>query len=203
MSCCFDFDVAGVFLSGAFGDFDEGLAEGLELDEDAHVVDEAGEEGFVGEGVVDSGDEHFGEDADGDGVGPEVLGGEVRGDAAAAEELGEGGGDDDVFDGVEAEENDGAVDGADLSGEAVEGGVDDFEDARDEGGVVGDELVEVLRGGARVFDELDDFEGDLGEGGDVGDGVDGVGDDGLGFFFGGGGGWGVGHAILLYDVTKP
>lgn len=140
---------------------------GLEGDEEADVVDHSGEEGFVGEGDFHFLGEVSGGDADGDAVGPEVFCGEAIAEFDALEELAEGGGDGDVFDGVEAEEDDGAFDGGDLAGEAVEGAVDDFEDSGDEGGVVGDDFVECGGVGVGVFDGGDNAGGDFGEGGDV------------------------------------
>ena len=134
----FQIDVAGFFLGGAFGDFHQRFAESLHLDQNAHVVDEAGEESFVRQGVVQFRDDQLGHDTHGNRVGPEVFGGEVRRNAAAAEKFGQRGGDDDIFHGVETQKHDGAVDRADLAGQAVKRGVDDFEDARDQGGVVGD-----------------------------------------------------------------
>ena len=106
----FEIDVADIFFCRALGNFDERFAEGLHLDQDAHIVDQAGEEGFVWQGIVQFAHDELGHDADGDRMGPEIFGGEVGRNAAAAEELGEGGGDDDVFDGIEAQQDDGAVD---------------------------------------------------------------------------------------------
>ena len=48
----FEVDVFGVFLGGTFGDFHKWFAEGLQLDEDADVVDQAREEGFIRKGMV-------------------------------------------------------------------------------------------------------------------------------------------------------
>jgi len=148
---------------------DELVAVVLEFDQEADVVKEAGEEGLVGEAELDVGGDHAAAGADGDGVRPEVLGGDGRGERAALEELGEAGGDGDVLDGVEPEKDDGAVDGPDLAGEAVEGGVDHLEDPRGEGGVFADDVVQVLGGAGGRLNQLDDLQRDFREGRDVRD----------------------------------
>src|SRR5258708_1949670 len=86
------------------------------------------------------------------------------GAGGGGEKLGERGGDGDVVERVEAEQDDGALDRADLSGEPVECGVDDFEYAGGQRGVVRDDFVERRSGGLGVFNGADDLGGHLGEG---------------------------------------
>ena len=135
-------------------------------------MNHAGQESFVGKGDFHLLGDVTGGDADGDAVSPEIFGGEAFAEFDAAEELAERCGHGDVFDGVEAQQDNGAFDGGDLPGQAVEGGVDDLEDAGDEGGIVGDDFVEVGGSGFGVFDGGDDLGGDFGESGNRADLLD-------------------------------
>src|SRR5207248_10418443 len=104
--------------------------------------------------------------------GPEIFCGESFAEFDPAEKLAERCGDGDVFDGIEAEEDDGALDGGDLPGQAVKGGVDDFENAGDEGRIVSDDFVQVRGSALGVFDGGDNFGSDFRECGNRADLLD-------------------------------
>lgn len=151
---------------------DELRLAGLDLDDDADVMKQAGEEGFVEQPALALLGEELGGDRDGDRVGPEVVDIEMGADLPAVDQLGETGGDRDVLDGLHAQQDDGAIDRADLSGHAVERAVNDFQDPRGEGGIVGDDIAQVARGRVAVLDELDNAQGNLGQGDEVADLMD-------------------------------
>jgi len=83
-------------------------------------VDEAAEKGLVGQFQSDSAGDEFVGGADGNAVCPEVFAGEFIAAWWLFEHFGQACGDGDVLDGVEAEQHDSAVDGADLAWESVE-----------------------------------------------------------------------------------
>ena len=85
---------------------------------------------------------------------PQIFGGEFFAEFDAAEKLAEAGGDRDILYRVQTEQHDGALDRSDLSGQSVEGAVDDFENSSHQGGIVRDDLVQSGGGALGVFDGL-------------------------------------------------
>ncbi len=169
-----DFDVDEGFRSvlGTVADFGHPIRKDLESDEDSDVVNDPGKKRFVCEGQSHLSGEFARNDADANAVDPEVFGGVAVTELNATEHLSEAGGQSDVLNGIEAKENNRPFDGGDLSGEAVESAVNDFEDARHQGGVVRDDVVQLRGVALGVFDGCDDLGGDFGEASDGGDLLD-------------------------------
>ena len=143
-------------------------------------MDHSCEKGFVGEGESHLPGEFSGGDSDGDAVHPEVFGGVIFAELDAAEQLAEAGGDGDVFDGVDPEEDDRAFDGGDLSWEAIEGAVDDSENACDECGIVGNDAMKLAGVALGILHGGDDLRRDFGQCRDGADFFDCLLRDGLG-----------------------
>jgi hypothetical protein len=95
--------------------------------------------------------------------GEEVVGGGGADGGVGLERLEDADGQDGGADGVEPEEDDGALDGVDLAADAHVGAVDELEDAGGQGDVGGDEAGDFLEVGVLVAGGFEDFDGDGGE----------------------------------------
>ena len=187
------------FLGVTFGDLDQRFAEGLHLDK-CHVVDEADEESFSGKALFSLATISLDMTPTAIEWVQRSFGGEVRRNASAAGSHGRG--DDDIFHGVETQNFKRGLIEPIWPGSRKRGLTTLRMRATRAGSL--EMVIEILGGGAGVFDQFDDFKGDFREGGDVGDGVDRFCDNRLRIFFdrrccgraaggwgcgGGGGGW--------------
>jgi hypothetical protein len=108
------------------------------VDEDADIVEEAGEIEAVGIFIAERLREALAEQSGAEGVTPERVGSHTL--FGASEELGEAAGVNQVAYAHEAEGDDGVADGFDLRAAAEQGGIGDAQALRGEGFIVGNKL---------------------------------------------------------------
>ena len=140
-----------VALAHFFANKPQLFGRGLKRNKQADIVNHPREEGFIRDGEAHrTGDFAGGDNA----MRPEILGGEAFAQLHAAEKLAQAGGDGDVLHRIQAQQNDGPLDGRDLARQAVKRAVDDLEDARDQRRIVRDDLVQLRAGGAKLVGVL-------------------------------------------------
>jgi hypothetical protein len=85
-------------LTAGLGDLGQLLREGLPLDEEAEIVDQAGQEGFFGERLfAHRTAEQPGRNGHGHAVFPDIAGAEMLADAVGRKQTADGGGNGDVL----------------------------------------------------------------------------------------------------------
>ena len=129
-------------FDGFGDDFAVLLGECERIDDDAEIVEQAGEIGFVGIVVADALGKFAADKSATEGVAPENAG--IDDPFVVRNHLAEAVAEENVFDALDAERDDGGLNGFGGFGAAVEGRVGDAQELRGDGFFVGDELDDLV-----------------------------------------------------------